>query len=39
MTMNRGRWGGGGGGEREIDNIFIEMKDDSLLSCKQFFNC
>ena len=29
----------GGGGLRKIDNIFIERKDDILLSCKQIFNC
>ena len=32
-------WGGGGLGLEKIDNIFIERKDDNLLSCKQMFNC
>ena len=36
MTMNRGRQGGP---EEKFDNIFIERKDDILLSCKQIFNC
>ena len=27
------------GGQRKIDNIFIERKGDVLLSCKQIFNC
>ena len=40
MTMNRGRQEeGGGGGWIKIDNIFIERKNDNLLSRKQTFNC
>ena len=31
--------GGGGGGWIKIDNIFIERKNDNLLSPKQTFNC
>ena len=31
--------GEGGGGWIKIDNIFIERKNDNLLSRKQTFNC
>ena len=31
--------GGGGRGLEKNDNIFIERKDDILLSCKQISNC
>ena len=37
--VNDNEQGLSGGAQRKIDNIFIERKDDILLSCKQIFNC
>ena len=36
--VNDNEQGLSGGAQRKIDNIFIERKDDILLSCKQIFN-
>ena len=35
----QGPSGGEGGVQRKNDNVFIERKDDILLSCKQISNC
>ena len=37
--VNHNEQGPSGGAQRKIDNIFIERKDDILLSYKQVFNC
>ena len=37
--VNDNEQGPSGGGQRKIDNIFIERKDDILLSLNQIFNC
>ena len=37
--VNDNEQGLSGGAQRKIDNIFIERKDDILLSSKQIFNC
>ena len=37
--VNDNEQGPSGGAQRKIDNIFIERKDDILLSYKQIFNC
>ena len=36
--VNDNEQGLSGGAQRKIDNIFIERKDDILLSCKPIFN-
>ena len=37
--VNDNEQGPSEGANRKIDNIFVERKDDILLSCKQIFNC
>ena len=37
--VNDNEQGPSGAAWRKIDNIFIERKDDILLSCKQIVNC
>ena len=37
--INDNEQGPSGGPEEKFDNIFIERKDDILLSCKQILNC